>query len=252
MAYSKNKTICGIYKITNQVNEKVYIGQSNNIYKRWAEHKRLGANGDKCSLLYKAIRKYGVDQFSFEIIEKCDESLLDDREQYYIRYYNSYVGWENSWGYNQSIGGKSNRGYHPTERTKNLWSQHRTGEGNGRALAVVCDNQRFGTIKECAEFYGIEKTVMQRWLSKECSMPYNFVLKQLRFEGTEFSCRKGQNCHYVMYDIVPYDSFTQLAKTLGVKAWMLPRYIQRKRFPVFMVGHSLVVDGEAIDTSISI
>ena len=61
----------GIYKITNLINNKIYIGQSVDIKKRWATHKRQafikGKEYDK--YLYRAIRKYGIDNFSFEIIE---------------------------------------------------------------------------------------------------------------------------------------------------------------------------------------
>lgn len=82
-----SEKICGIYKITNLVNGKVYIGQSIDIYRRWAQHKKIGRNlsEDKYSrdydkVLYRAMRKYGVDSFEFSIVEKCEESALYERE----------------------------------------------------------------------------------------------------------------------------------------------------------------------------
>lgn len=91
---------CGIYKITNIKNNKSYIGQSVDIERRWKEH-IAAVNTDKKNSLYRALRKYGIDNFSFNIIELCSQNLLDEREIYWIKYYKSY----NS-GYNETIGGQ--------------------------------------------------------------------------------------------------------------------------------------------------
>lgn len=75
----------GIYKIENLLNHKVYIGQSLHIEKRWQEHCRPSKN----SVISNAIKKYGKNNFSFQIVEECDPSQLDEREVYYIQFYNS-------------------------------------------------------------------------------------------------------------------------------------------------------------------
>ena len=75
----------GIYKIENLVNQKVYIGQSIHIEKRWQEHCRLSST----SLIGKAIKKYGKTNFSFVVLEECDKSLLNEREEFFIKQYNS-------------------------------------------------------------------------------------------------------------------------------------------------------------------
>ena len=95
----------GIYKIENQVNGKVYIGQSINITQRWRQH-RTYYQIDMDKVLYKAMRKYGIENFSFEVIEECEATKLNDREIYWIEYYNSYYE-----GYNSDKGGST--GYHP-------------------------------------------------------------------------------------------------------------------------------------------
>ena len=77
----------GIYKITNQINNKVYIGQSIHIERRWQEHCRPSAS----SIISEAIKKYGIDNFTFEIIEKCDENDLNARESYWINFFQSLV-----------------------------------------------------------------------------------------------------------------------------------------------------------------
>lgn len=78
----------GIYKIENLINHKIYIGQSTHIKKRWKEHCRYSAN----SLIARAIKKYGKDNFSFSIIELTDDvSNLNELEAKYIRLYNSLI-----------------------------------------------------------------------------------------------------------------------------------------------------------------
>lgn len=99
--------MCGIYKITNLINNKNYIGQSVNIEKRWQRHKNDANNPLSQGYnypLYKAFRKYGVDNFEFSIVELCSPEELNDKEIYYIQFYNSY--YENN-GYNQTLGGDS-------------------------------------------------------------------------------------------------------------------------------------------------
>lgn len=94
----------GIYKITNKVNNKIYIGQSINIAERWREHRYRYNRVEETSYnypLYRAFRKYTLDNFSFEIIEECTFEELDKRETYWIQYYNSIL----PNGYNQNYGG---------------------------------------------------------------------------------------------------------------------------------------------------
>lgn len=94
---------CGIYKITNNINNKIYIGKAFDIQRRWSEHKVAINNPNKQYHLYRAMRKYGIENFSMEIIEECpiDNDILYEREQYWINYYDSY-----NKGYNQTLGGE--------------------------------------------------------------------------------------------------------------------------------------------------
>ncbi len=77
--------VCGIYKITNIINHKCYIGQSTDIFRRWREH---------VSCQYKDIdwhttMQNSPENYSFEIITQCAKEDLDDLESYYIHLYNS-------------------------------------------------------------------------------------------------------------------------------------------------------------------
>lgn len=105
----KNEKICGIYKITNLVNGKVYIGKSVDIENRWKQHL---VKARTCQfVLYKAMRKYGVDNFKFEVVETCTEAELFDKEREYVAAERSYIGWPDSNGYNMSIGGEGQTGW---------------------------------------------------------------------------------------------------------------------------------------------
>ena len=97
-----------IYKITNTVNNKVYIGQTvKTVQKRFTQHKN---NSNKPYfaqiVLYKAFNKYGIENFSCETIEEVPNNQLNDREKYWIEYYNSYFE-----GYNSTLGGKATQLY---------------------------------------------------------------------------------------------------------------------------------------------
>lgn len=102
--------IIGIYIITNLINNISYIGASNNIKRRWSEHKTPNANG-KNKKLFKDIQKYKIENFSFEVIEICKVTELPEKEEYYIKKLNPY--------YNENKGGKGNKGYKVTDKTKN-------------------------------------------------------------------------------------------------------------------------------------
>ena len=91
-----------IYKIINDVNDKIYIGKTlETIDRRWKEHCR-SYNRERCEKrpLYNAINKYGIENFHMEQIEECSNELSSEREIYWINYYNSYKE-----GYNATLGG---------------------------------------------------------------------------------------------------------------------------------------------------
>ena len=91
-----------IYKITNNINGKLYVGKTNNIIEnRFQEHIRDSRKQrEENRPLYNAMNKYGIENFSIEKIEECDYSLVDEREKYWIEYYGSFKN-----GYNATKGG---------------------------------------------------------------------------------------------------------------------------------------------------
>ena len=117
---------CGIYRILNNVNGKSYIGQSIDIYKRWKEHV-LNAKSNRLNYaLYSAMNKYGIDNFSFSILEECEPHKLSDKEIYYIELFRTYVDFEDSNGYNMTLGGDGNKCYGKTVYQYDLFGNYMT------------------------------------------------------------------------------------------------------------------------------
>lgn len=101
-----------IYKITNIKNNKVYIGQTikERPTDRYSQHRYLASHPEKeksISYLHRAMNSDGLDNFKFEVIEKIDNSLLNEREQYWIKYLNCKV----PNGYNMTDGGEGTKGF---------------------------------------------------------------------------------------------------------------------------------------------
>lgn len=95
------KTITGIYKITNQENDKCYIGQSVDVAKRWKDHAKcgLGIDAPQGNKLYKEMQEIGIWNFSWELLEECPREQLNEKEKFYIELYQS-----KDYGYNTTKG----------------------------------------------------------------------------------------------------------------------------------------------------
>ena len=95
-----------IYKITNDINGKIYIGKTElpDPYKRWKEHLQ-DYDRRRCEKrpLYAAMNKYGTEHFHFEVIEQTDNTV--ERERYWIDTLRTYVGFSDCNGYNATLGG---------------------------------------------------------------------------------------------------------------------------------------------------
>lgn len=100
----KMEIISGIYCIENKINGHKYVGLSKNCLKRWSDHYSKSINSDKPDdlrkPLYMAMRKYGRDNFSFTILERCPEDKLKEREIYWIEKLDTFHN-----GYNATPGG---------------------------------------------------------------------------------------------------------------------------------------------------
>jgi hypothetical protein len=95
--------VCGIYKITDQITKEAYIGQSVSIQTRWKDHIKSGIGAVKASAsnqLYAAIKRDGIENFTFELLEACSREELNSKEKYFIGLYQTDV-----YGLNSTKGG---------------------------------------------------------------------------------------------------------------------------------------------------
>lgn len=156
-----------IYKITNDINNKFYIGQTNlfNPELRWKRHKTESTwSRAKKRPLYDAINKYGIKHFHFEVLEEVEEEQLNTKEQYYIEFYRTYIGFEDSNGYNATLGGDSyKRLVWTEEEKKNII----TDFNNHNSITDICRkyHHTYNTIATLLQSYGFNtskiKTIAQ-------------------------------------------------------------------------------------------
>ena len=174
-----------IYKITNKINNKCYIGQTvKTVEERWKEHQThaFGTHeNDVNKTLYKAIRKYGLENFECEILQDGIETFeqLDKAEIYWIDYYNSFLK-----GYNETFGGQQYHkilpnkeiieDYYKTRSARktalNFGIDHNTvddilnqnniprftfRQAAGKRIKISKDNfeKEFDSVKDCAEWF---------------------------------------------------------------------------------------------------
>ena len=126
-----------IYLASNLITGKKYIGQTiKTLSERKSKHLQ-NSQTDLNNRFYQAIRKHGIDSFEWEILEKADQTNLDEREIYWIKEFNSLYE-----GYNMTIGGGTLYGHKHTEETKKKIGDSRKGRSN-----KDCYIERYGEIE---------------------------------------------------------------------------------------------------------
>ena len=180
-----------IYKITNSVNDKVYIGQTiDTLSNRFSKHKYEAINyPNNKSSLHAAMRKYGVDKFSIVEIEQCDNENLNEREKYWIEYFNSYN--DKSRGYNNTIGGDGNLKYNSLDFLK-LWQEGKT-------------------LTQIGDFFGTDRHVVKKHL-------LSLGIKETELIKNKFgNAKKGviQIDRDSLEIINEFESLTQAANAVG-------------------------------------
>ena len=123
-----------IYKITNNVNGKVYIGQTTcSVSERWKHHVYNANSNNSQFQLYQAMRKHGIESFQVETLEETTNQSLDERECYWIKVFNSYKQ-----GYNMTEGGSGVK-----IRTKDFYTEIAELKLQGKTYDEICQ------IKHC-------------------------------------------------------------------------------------------------------
>ncbi len=241
-----------IYKIENLINEKKYIGLTNNIKRRRARHfTDLKCGRHDNSFLQKEYIKYGVDNFSFEILfsDDVDYDIISKKEQEYIKIYDSYLN-----GYNQNEGGNfgpSNGGSHLVESDiLNILSALEFMSRPGQILADMYDVSRttISRIKK-GENHSLIKSKYDNLPLKERKEIYKILCDSTNFYETKVnttiiqSKRKlsEEQVHLIFYNeeknrILPLD---KLANKLNIKSSnTLYTILQGKSYKDYKLSYS--------------
>lgn len=174
-----------IYKITNDVNGKVYIGKTTkSVEKRWKEHFK-DSKKERCKNrpLYRAMNKYGVEHFSIETIEQCTDENASESEKYWISYYRSF-----RYGYNATCGGDG-KIYANRALVILLWLANKnikfiswfTGYANK-------------TVRKILENIGIDKMDIVKRASKVVQKPVDVFSLDGNYIRTFASVTEAANC----------------------------------------------------------
>ena len=132
----------GIYKITNLLNNKSYIGQSVHIHRRWQEH----CNPNNKSQIAQAIQRYGKENFRFEVLEECAKTDLNKRENYWIEFYNTLAP----------------NGYNIQDNTNSVHSSYRVFSKSTLLQIIATLQQSNKTLKEIANDYNVSISTISR------------------------------------------------------------------------------------------
>lgn len=182
--------VCGVYCIENLINHKKYIGQSIDIYQRWKNHKSdLNNHRHVNDYLQRAWDKYGVDNFTFYILEYCEQSQLDDIEVKYIKEFDTT---SDANGYNLNSGGSFGNQI-PTEYVrKKMRDNHAdiSGENNPNYGKHMSDELKKKMIKNRNTVKGENHPNYGKTFSDETKA-------KLRENHADFSGSKHPRCRSV-------------------------------------------------------
>ena len=134
-----------IYKATNLLNNKSYVGKTEKTFDERKSNHLNDAKRDKGFAFHAAIRKYGEENFVWEVVEDniIDEVTLNQKEEHYIALYESF----GPKGYNMTKGGEGQKGWVPSDKTRAKWSQQRKGrapwnKGTAKPKKVLTEEER--------------------------------------------------------------------------------------------------------------
>ena len=112
--------ISAVYKITNTITNDFYIGSSNDVKRRWIEHKKPSTwKNNPNNQLYHDMQEYGTDKFVFEILAEVEEGKLKEKEQQFIEKLNPTYNSCNAKGLDVERRKEYNKEYHKTDKYKN-------------------------------------------------------------------------------------------------------------------------------------
>lgn len=238
-----------VYKITNTINSKVYIGQSiRPIEQRFKRHINDAVNYIVDTHFARAIRKYGPESFQIELIDTAKTiEELSEKERYWIHWYKSI---DSEYGYNETdaqykCGGNTYCSKSAEEMIdiKAKIRNTKLGFKNPNAAAVKCYNVNteqeifFSTVKECQEYFN-EST--HRFISTRVSGQIQGLFRnewKIAYANCEYAdflpMRHKHGLHLCVKDnetnqVQQFDSVRLMSRTLNVSRSEIGKHIKNK------------------------
>ena len=204
-----------IYKIINNINQKIYIGKtSSTIEKRFKEHCN-DSKKERCEKrpLYDAMNKYGIENFTVEEVE--NDEIASEREIYWINKLRTYIGFNDCNGYNATLGGDSKRIYDYqiiAKKYLELKNQKETAkyfQCDVETVKKACQENNIEIIssqqvakdaqKKCVKMYDLENNFIQEFETMKDAAIWvieNKLTTSNKIDGVRSSIRKACNGQY--------------------------------------------------------
>ena len=230
---------CGIYKITNLKNNKVYIGQSTDIKARWNNHKlELKNNSHRNSHLQNAFNKYGEEAFEFRILEETFEENIDDAEEYWIDYFDST---NPNKGYNLRQGASSYKHRKEIQEQVNLVRELRKEEAHYFKMRHINNNggltklyemaKENRTQKDAASELEISEAYIREYLQEQGFSGWRELVKQARSPKNDYSIIDDKGgVLFIIDQLINGKSIRIIANDLNVKTKFIDDYLEFKGF----------------------
>lgn len=216
------REVSGVYRIRNLTNNKFYIGSTNNLYRRFIQHKTLLEKGVHHSIyLQRAFDKYGTSQFIMEVLLLC--------KQEYLLYYEQQLIYELEPDYNMNKEATSNRGYKWSEQSRQKASESHLGNQNalGHKLSeeskqLISASRKGKYIGEQNGFYGKTHTEEIRQRIRDA---------QTGRKHSEETKKKQSKSHYKPVKIgdIVYESLNAASEASGINKSTLSRWCKDER-----------------------
>ena len=204
-----------IYKITNIINGKVYIGLTNDVEKRWYKHQWYASKDQSNGRLYHAMKKHGINNFKFEILEDSIVSVeaARCREKFFVEEHNSYIV-----GYNATPGG-----------TGGDMRDHKSWRSAVKKMHEERNRESYASYGFAAKTHKKESREKQsaarkeHWDKLSLEERVNFS-KKISGSSNGMFGKKPKNSVRVLYNGVQYDSLADAVRQTGHSTSFLKKH----------------------------